>query len=261
MDQTTKATILNDMDVLIDGEKSKYKAFLAKVNENDALSLVHVRLIEELTGFNVEFLNKTNINILTGYNNLKLKGKIIAIDEGHGGKDPGAVDFVDPLKGDTITTLEKVLNSKVGDKVIEELKKLGATVIVTREGDSTVSLKQRVDKANAAEADILVSIHFNAFRESAHGIETFKYRDTRNPVSHALAVNVHNNLIDYTGLYNRGVKKAGFYMIKYTNMPAILVELGFITNNKEEQIINTEEFQDKCAKAIVDGIVTTFEEA
>jgi len=249
--------IMNEMKISIDGEVSDYKGYLCKT-ENEAISLVHVRLIEELTGFKVEYINKHNLNIVTEEETMDLLvGKTIAIDEGHGGKDAGAVDEIEESKGDYIRTLEKTLNDKVGNKVIDKLKKLGAKLVITRKNDETVSLKARTDLANKERADIFVSIHFNAGSSQANGIETFKYRNTINPISHKLAENVHKQLIEATNFTDRGVKTSGFYVIRYTNMPAILVELGFITNTEEEKIINTDEFQEKVAHAIVVGILDT----
>jgi len=253
-----QAKILNEMNVFIDNKKSPIKAYLFKINDKDALSLVHIRAIEGVTGMNVEYIDRENLNIKTGLEEVQfLKDKTIVIDEGHGGQDAGAVDEIDKSKSDYIRTLEKDLNNKVGNKVINRLKKLRAKVIVTRPNDDTVSLYDRVRIANAEKADIFISIHFNAASESAHGIETFKYRNTKNPKTHKLADSIHNQLVQYTNLYNRGVKTSGFYVLKYTDMPAVLVELGFITNNEEEKIVNTDEFQEKCANAIVQGIINT----
>lgn len=186
-----------------------------------------------------------------------LKKFVIAIDEGHGGSDSGAVDKVDETTGDYILTLEKDLNKRVGDKVISKLRALQATVVATREKDKNVSLGERCRIANKAKANLFVSIHFNAGTSLASGIETFIYRNTKNPLTKKLGENLQAELIASTGFKNRGLKTSGFYVLKYTNMAAALIELGFITNTKEEQIINTESFQEQVADAIVKGIVRT----
>ena len=155
---------------------------------------------------------------------------------------------------DYLKTLEKDLNSKVGDLVINRLKELGAKVIVTRPKDNTVSLYDRVRIANAEKADLFISIHFNAAVSEAHGIETFKYRNTNNPVSHKLADNIHQQLINATGLYDRGVKESGFYVLKYTDMPAVLVELGFITNPAEQRFLTSDYGQSIMASALFRAI-------
>jgi len=186
-----------------------------------------------------------------------LKNFIITIDEGHGGNDPGAVDLKDDTTGDFVATLEKVLNKKVGDKVVQKLRDLQATVISTRENDEFVSLGERCRLANNAHSHLFVSIHFNAGFSSAHGIETFIYRDSTNPVTKKLGENLQTNLIKATGLYDRKLQTSGFYVLKYTQMPAALIELGFVTNSKEEQLINTDQYQEKVAYAIVEAIKET----
>lgn len=185
-----------------------------------------------------------------------LKKFIICIDEGHGGYDSGAVDGINEFEGDFILTLEKDLNKRVGDKVIAKLKALNATVVVTRTDDKFISLADRCRIANNAKANIFVSIHFNAGTSLASGIETFIYTNTKNPLTKALGNNLQNELLT-SKLKNRGLKTSNFYVLKYTTMPAALVELGFITNTKEEQIINSEKFQDEISDAIVGGIVKT----
>lgn len=186
-----------------------------------------------------------------------LKGYIIAIDEGHGGSDPGAVDLINETEGDYIATLEKDLNKRVGDKVINKLKALNAEVIATRKGDVTTSLSNRCYIANKSKAKLFISIHFNAGSSLANGIETFIYRNTKSNLTKKLGENLQNELINATNLTNRGLKKSGFYVLKHTAMSAALVELGFITNTQEETIIHSNEFQEKTANAIVEAIIKT----
>lgn len=184
-----------------------------------------------------------------------LTNKTIVIDAGHGGKDSGAYDG--KSKNDNIVSYEKNLNLEIAKLVYKKLKSTKAKVILTRNNDEFLELSERTNIANKANANIFVSIHFNAYVESANGIETFKYSKTKNPISHKLANNLQTELIKATGLKNRGVKTSNFYVLKHTKMPASLVELGFITNNKEEKTINTKEFKEKVANAIVKGIINT----
>jgi N-acetylmuramoyl-L-alanine amidase len=186
-----------------------------------------------------------------------LKKFTIVIDEGHGGIDPGAVDVVNEIEGDYILTIEKDLNKKVGDKVIAKLKALQANVISTRTIDKYVSLGERCRIANISKANIFVSIHFNAGTSLASGIETFIYRNAKNPLTKKLGENIQTALINSSGLKNRGLKTSDFYVLKNTIMSAVLVELGFITNTKEEQLINTDSFQENVANSIVSGIIKT----
>lgn len=187
---------------------------------------------------------------------LMLEKFTIVIDEGHGGIDPGAVDMVNISEGDYIATIEKDLNMRIGNKVIAKLKALNANVVATRTTDKYLSLGERCRIANNAKGDIFISIHFNAGTSLASGIETFIYSNTRNPITKLLGQNLQSELIT-SKLKNRGLKTSNFYVLKYTVMPAALVELGFITNTKEEQLINTDSFQDQLAESIVRGIVKT----
>jgi|WetSurMetagenome_2_1015567.scaffolds.fasta_scaffold193447_2 N-acetylmuramoyl-L-alanine amidase len=187
----------------------------------------------------------------------KLNKFKVAIDAGHGGSDPGAVDLANIPEDDFITTYEKNLNISIVKKVSEKLKSQGVNVVLTRNLDEFVSLNERVSIANKAKVDLFVSIHFNAGSSLAYGIETFTYEKSVNPVSMKLANNVHSEVMKIAGLTNRGLKKAEYYVLKYTNMATILIELGFITNTKEELLINNNEWQLKISDAIANGIIKT----
>lgn len=186
-----------------------------------------------------------------------LKKFKIALDAGHGGSDPGAVDLANIADNDFIITYEKNLNISITKKVAEKLKAKGANIVLTRNLDEFVSLNERVEIANKAKVDLFISIHFNAGTSVASGIETFTYDKSVNPISMKLANNVHSEITKVSGLQNRGLKKAGFYVLKYTNMATILIELGFITNTPEELKVNNNEWQIKISDAIVQGIVKT----
>lgn len=181
----------------------------------------------------------------------------VVIDAGHGGKDAGAVDEIDKEKNDYIRTLEKDLNLKITLLVSEKLQSLGFTVILTRDTDVFVELYNRTKMANKTDAILFLSIHFNASTSQANGIETFKYTNTKNPLSHAFAKNLQSEMLKASGFKDRGVKEAGFWVLKHTKMAAALVELGFITNNEEEKKINSKEFQDKISNAIVKAFKQT----
>lgn len=173
------------------------------------------------------------------------KGKI-AIDPGHGGRDPGA----DGPSG----LLEKDITLKVGLKVRALLESYGYTVVMTRTTDTYVSLQERCDIANNSGADLFVSIHNNSFSDpSANGTETFSYYS--HDAGGQVARSIQSELVSALGLRNRGTKTSDFYVLRNTNMPAALTELAFISNPREEALLNTDDFQNKAAKAIVDGIL------
>ena len=187
----------------------------------------------------------------------------IFLDPGHGGSDSGAVSG---------GVREKDLTLSVYNKVSSKLASLGYTVLTSRNVDKDVDLVDRADQANKANADMLLSIHFNAGgRGIARGIETYYYQATAdrvpkiNKVNHnnperlersrKLANKVQQNLLYQTGANDRGVKRASFTVLRETSIPSILVELGFIDNPEERNKIKTNEYQERLANGIVDGIV------
>ena len=187
----------------------------------------------------------------------------IFLDPGHGGSDPGAISG---------GVREKDLTLSVYNKVSSKLASLGYTVLTSRNVDKDVDLIDRADQANKANADMLLSIHFNAGgRGIARGIETYYYQATADRVpkinkenhnnverlerSRKLANKVQQNLLYQTGANDRGVKRASFTVLRETSIPSILVELGFIDNPEERNKIKTNEYQERLANGIVDGIV------
>lgn len=167
--------------------------------------------------------------------------KKVFIDPGHGGTDSGAVGVNN--------ILEKDINLQVSKKVEILLKKQGLDIKLSRDSDKTLSLGSRTNMANTWKADCFISIHCNAFNKVAYGLETFS---TSSNTSN-LAKEVHSQVLN-TKAYNanRGVKTAGFYVIKNTNMRACLIELGFIDNVDDIKILTKK--QDDLALGIAKGI-------
>lgn len=178
------------------------------------------------------------------------KGKVIVIDPGHGGSDPGAMG--------AMGTKEKDLTLDIANQVAKILMANGAKVVMTRSSDVEVGLYECTDKANAAKADIYVSIHINANDNKAiGGTSTYIHNgadSTRIQESNKLARCVQNELVKSLGLRDIGVLKANFAVLRTSNMPAILAEVAFISNAQEEQLLRTEDFRKKAAEAIAKGI-------
>ena len=189
--------------------------------------------------------------------------RAIFLDPGHGGSDSGAVEN---------GVREKDLTLSVYNKVSSRLASLGYIVLTSRNTDKDVGLVSRADQANKSNADMFLSIHFNAGgRGTAYGIETYYYKheqgyepeinkDNHNSPeriekSRKLANKIQQNLLYKTGAYDRGVRRASFAVLRETSIPSILVELGFIDNQEEVNKIKTNEYQEKLADGIVDGIV------
>lgn len=178
--------------------------------------------------------------------------RIIVIDPGHGGSDSGAVG--NGLK-------EKELNYKHALAVYNLLvQKTDIKVYMTRESDVFPSLAFRTQLANEIDADLFVSFHNNSGAASANGTETLYYPSTNNTMSQQMAQVVQNNIIKYCGTTNRGIKpRADLYVLRTSNMPAILIETGFISNQTEANLINSQEFINKFGQAVYEGILSSFE--
>jgi N-acetylmuramoyl-L-alanine amidase CwlD len=184
--------------------------------------------------------------------NVSLSGRKIVVDPGHGGSDPGA-------RG-TTGIQEKVFNLSIAQKLVRLLNEAGATVVVTRSGDQTVINQQRVDLANGANADLMISIHANAYsNEESNGTETYYCaKNAKNASSRLLAYHVQKELIAAIGLRNRGVKESSFFVLNKVTLPAALVEVAFLSNPVEERILLDPESQDKIAMALYRGIEAYF---
>jgi len=177
----------------------------------------------------------------------------IIIDPGHGGFDPGAIG-PSGLK-------EKDVALSISEKVFQDLKNTYENVAMTRTIDRFVSLRDRVEKANNLDARLFVSIHLNssAYNHS-RGTETY-IAPGRTGKSLALANYIQGELVSSNDqLQDRGIKKDHFYVIKYTEMPAVLVEAAFISNPEEEKLLKDEEFKQQIAEAISRGIINFIEE-
>ena len=175
-----------------------------------------------------------------------LSGKFIVIDPGHGGSDPGATRN---------NIQEKQLTIDISKKIAKKLEEQGAKVYMTRYDDTFVSLSDRVDVTNNKKPDLFVSVHINACEnEEINGIETHYWKDD----SLDFAKAVHKSIMSKIDGNNRGVIKSRFYVIRHTTIPAILLELGFISNPDERNELLSEERQEKSAEAVCEGIINYF---
>ncbi|HFI0935122.1 TPA: GBS Bsp-like repeat-containing protein [Streptococcus suis] len=193
----------------------------------------------------------------------------VYIDPGHGGADSGA-----SYGG----VHEKTLAMNVANKLKANLLALGINVLMTRTADYNVDfVTERSRMANSSNADLFISLHFNATGAGttrAKGIETYWYQSnpsypskinqahhndpTRLAESQTLANQVQASLIKETGAYNRGVKRETFAVLRETKIPAVLVEMGFMDNPSELQVIKQDSYQTKLAKALAQGIANWY---
>ena len=190
-----------------------------------------------------------------------LSGKVIVIDPGHGGNDSGAI-------GPT-GVMEKSVTLRIANELRRLLVAEGATVYMTRTTDTEVSpkganasdieeLQARCDVANNTKSDIFISIHMDSFSSGAAKGTTGYYYSLGSQRSRDLADKVRQGVIDQIGTQSRGTQSSNFYVVKHTDMPATLVEVAFISNPQEEQLLNSEEGIQKAAQGIADGIADYF---
>ena len=190
-----------------------------------------------------------------------LRGKLIVLDPGHGASDPGAIG----PRG----SYEKTLNLNLGLQVKTILEQAGAKVVMTRQTDVDLStpdmsdrdeLRARTMVANNRRADLFISIHHNSSANSdLTGTTTYYYHKSAYDV--LLAQCLQSAMARGGGLDNIGIRTANFFVVKNTWMPAALLEIGFISNPQEEQILSSPAFQQKMALAIVAGIDQFFGQA
>lgn len=174
--------------------------------------------------------------------------KLIVIDPGHGGGDPGACNK---------TYREEEANLKIALKLGAKLQKQGFKVVYTRKTDVTKTLLERVTLSNQVKADFFISVHCNsAANKSATGIETWVYSGIGG-ITRRLANNVQKRLASIEGVKNRGVKDGTFYVLKRTVCPALLVECGFISNSAECEKLFKAEYQEELAEMICKGVLDT----
>src|SRR5437762_2369167 len=168
----------------------------------------------------------------------------VVIDAGHGGFDRGGIP------GQRVP--EKMMTLDVALKLKPILEKAGYRVVMTRSTDVFVPLGTRVAIANAYPNAIFVCIHFNsASRSGASGIETYFYSTESAP----LAASIHSAVVGGAPSENRGVRRRGYFVLRKTTVPAVLVECGFLTNPTEAQYAESNTYRQKLAQEIARGIL------
>lgn len=180
------------------------------------------------------------------------RGILITLDAGHGGHDPGAIsqDKKYEEKGLALATTFMVRN---------HLRQMGYEVQLTRDTDTFIELSDRASLANNTQSSLFVSIHYNAStNRSAEGVEVYRWRapkdGSREVESKKLAQAIHDRIIRYTEAPSRGVKQANYAVLRKTEMPAALVEGGFVTNSTELERLKDPKYLNCIAFGIAQGI-------
>ena len=226
-------------------------------------SLLFVSLVKIFLCFEHQLITDTFGDT---FNSSALANKKIFIDPGHGGEDPGCND---PRLG----IYEKDINLIVGQLIREILKKTEAEIIMSRENDRDYVLPKdqrgnltkklsdlniRIKMAEDAKADVFVSLHVNTTKKSSYsGAEAFY--NPANPYSVLLAQNIQNHLRNIPNMTKRIAKPGDYYILNNTSMPSVIVEMGYLSNSKEKELLMKKSYQENLALAISRGLVDYFE--
>ena len=169
--------------------------------------------------------------------------RTIVVDAGHGGHDRGGVPYQ--------RIGEKGMTLDVSQRLKRVLEARGYRVIMTRNSDVFIPLGTRVAIANSHRGSTFVSVHFNSSRRAgANGVETYYYRSD----SAALAASIHRNVVAGAPTENRGIRRRGFYVLRRTRVPSVLVECGFLTNPEEGRLAQSPAYRQGLAERIARGI-------
>jgi len=178
-----------------------------------------------------------------------LKGKIIVIDPGHGGIDHGVI-------GTKYKSSEKTLNLNTARYLSDLLRQAGAQVILTRTSDkNNPALSERAEVSKNKRADAFISIHYNASLKPVNGTLTFYYSKSKDePLARTIEAQLKKSL----KLKSNGISYGNYHVLRENERPAALVELGFLSNPKDEAIVRTADYQKQAAAAIAAGLKDYF---
>lgn len=261
LSSTTKATVTADSLRIRSGPGTQYKV-LASLKAKDSVTLLlrqndwaRIRTASGdigwvaaqyiRTGTMPSNTSTTSTVSRTG----NLRGKLIVVDPGHGGSDPG-------MLGTTYNTMEKDLNLQTALYLRDALLAKGARVEMTRtREDQKPTLARRAQMSEALRADAFVSIHYNSSPKKVSGTLTFFYSESDDL---KLARAIETRLGQGIGLKSNGLSFGDYHILRENRIPATLVELGFLTNPTDESIVRKSSYQKKAAKAIAEGLADYF---
>lgn len=204
--------------------------------------------------FSIIIINIANVNGKPS----PLDGKIIFVDAGHGGRDPGT------RYGNI---LEKDLNLVISNVIRNELEKSGAKVIMARDSDIDLSkeydynkkhgdLNRRINKMKNNNCDLYISIHLNWYNDYYYGGAEVLYN--QNNLNNKLFAEKLTKSLEKYNIRTRDIKKTNLYMYRNATIPGVLFECGFLSNKNDRYLLQTKEYQLKLAKAIVDSMIDYF---
>lgn len=177
-----------------------------------------------------------------------LNGITVVLDPGHGGNDGGTVGVR--------KTEEKELTLKTAEILSQHLNAAGAEVVMTRQSDTYVDLRKRVAESHQAGADAFISIHYDSTEDSSvSGFTSYYQHDFQQE----LAEYLNAGLGDKLSLHDRGVQHGNYLVLRENRQPAVLVELGFLSNFNEERVLTSNQFREQAALGLYTGIIEYFD--
>ncbi len=247
--------LLNILPPEIPPPKFRPTAFVSGVRIGRAASGIEAtRIVFDLLKSDLDC--KVDSNLLG--NKLEIKFKInkerheaqkklglkIVVDPGHGGYDTGA-----SYGGFE----EKDVNLVISEKLKKSLEDVGISVFLTRDDDNFLSLAERVEITNSIKPDVFISIHGNALVSSRviRGVETYYWTSQ----SHKLAYFIHRSILSHINIPDHYIRRAQFYVIRHASAPAVLAELGFLSNHDDRKLLTNSTTQDEYAKALTEAIL------
>ncbi len=261
-----KRLVIDFADALLDnGSEEKEQQFEVVSDRVNSVRVAQfaadtVRVVVDVTG-------PAGLTIVTDKDRTKtfqiseptIVGKTVVLDAGHGSIQPGG--WSDPGAVGPSKLYERDVVLSITEKVRDILESKGVNVLMTRTGDTNLTLGGRAEVANKNGADIFVSIHANANTNSSiNGTSTYYYAGVAGQaeVRKRLAQSVQDALLDAAKRKDLGVRQASFAVLKYTKVPSILVETAFISNPTEEKLLADDDFQQTLAEGIAEGIENFF---
>jgi len=275
-EESGKVTVYHNDNIIVLNKGSEYISVNGKTTKTDTkviekedYMMVPLKFFSDYLGVEVEWYGNSRIvnmviedeevikraeEVSRSYSRKSIyKGYTVVLDPGHGGSDNGA--YYGGIA-------EKTINLDIAKKVQKILEKYDIKVYMTRTKDITTSLASRTGLANSIKADLYISIHSNAIANSGIKGTEILYKSNslvQDGVSNeVLAQNLSNSVSEYSGTYKRGlINRTNLYVLNRTNMPAALVEVGYMTNSSDLKNLKSDAFRSKAAEGVADGILDT----
>lgn len=256
IDENTALVLFNDVNIR--SGPSLEQEILWNANKGDSYSLIgtngdfyEIVNADGQTGFVATWLVDTNSS--TEEKNIvqtttTLSEATIVIDPGHGGSDPGA---------EGIDLYEKETTLKTAERVAEKLRSSGANVILTRTKDEDISLEERAWISNSSNADLFISMHYDSTPEDVYGtgVTTYYYQDEHL----GLAELIGNKFEQILPLQNNGSRFGNYLVLRENTQPSVLLELGYINNNDDQNTFDTDHYRDLVADSLYEALIEYFE--